>query len=126
MNQRFAACLFAFSLLFPGLASGASFLIQDVIIEGNRVYSREKIFEILQITPGKSYQSEYIKSQINKLMAQYETDGYTLVTLENILIDLESRLIITINEGVIVEMYIRGTGLRTLFQLRQDINILPG
>lgn len=126
MNQRFAACLFAFSLLFPGLASGASFLIQDVIIEGNRVYSREKIFEILQITPGKSYQSEYIKSQINKLMAQYETDGYTLVTLENILIDLESRLIITINEGVIVEMYIRGTGIRTLFQLRQDINILPG
>jgi hypothetical protein len=104
----------------------ATFTINDVAITGNRAYSREKILQILNIKPGKKYSSEYVKARVKALSEQYEVDGYSLASIESSAIDLDSRLIIKINEGIISEMYIRGTGLKGIFLLRQEVTLLRG
>jgi hypothetical protein len=121
MYKLFFYILLIFCSLTTNYLFSNSFIVKEIVVEGNKVYSNEKILEILHITPGISYKSEYIKGQISKLAAQYKIDGYSLINIENAGFDLDSRLIIRIKEGIIADIFIRGLGIMAALNLRKII-----
>lgn len=99
-----------------------SFFIKDIFIEGNKIYSKEEIIEILQIKPNESYPVTYLKEKILELKKRYIDNGYTLINIDNVNFDLNSNLIIRIKEGKIANFYIRGVGINVTLTIRQKIS----
>lgn len=82
---------------------GPQYNWNDIVFEGNFFYSDLDLQKLLQLSPGKPFDFSAIEPGINLLMDHYLSNGFTDVTIEWEILDLDSTspsLKIIIEEGI--------------------------
>lgn len=101
-------------------------LVKEVIIEGNKSYSDEKLLSILDIEEGKVLnQSKLVKGrkEIDKL---YQDNGYILAGFKDINISDEGILKLEFNEGYINDIIIKGNEKTKDFVILRELEFAEG
>ncbi len=101
--------------------------VTSIDIEGNSVFSERKILSIMFTKAGKPLNTHTLDKDLDRIIELYRRDGYALMEFENVDWDEKSgRLSITIREGFIDAIEIRGNEKSHAYIIRREFSSLKG
>lgn len=123
MSQKIYKIILIFSLILTcsKIASGLSAnmptksqklpVISEIIFKGNTAFPSQEIMKLMVNKPGKSLDTASLKRDIDAIFRFYHSKGYTMAKVSDVTLTSERKLIITISEGWLREVVIKGNVL---------------
>lgn len=100
--------------------------LKDVTIKGTKVISEEKIKELMNSKIGQMLNTKTLREDITTIEKFYNENGYILAFIEDVNVAPEGSLTITINEGFINDIKIKGNEKTKEYVIRREIKVKPG
>lgn len=99
--------------LFANMPTKAQKLpvISEIIFKGNTVFSSREIKELMINKPNEPLDPLSLKRDIETISMFYHSQGYVMAKVSDVTLTSERKLIITINEGWLREVVIKGNKL---------------
>lgn len=82
--------------------------VQKIKLEGNTKFSDEQLLGLIQTTNGKMLNSKALSDDIGKIEKKYHDDGYVLAKVNDVAMDLDGTLTISLREGLIEDIKASG------------------
>ncbi len=70
------------------LSEGEPFIINQLLIIGNSVFSKQQIKQFIRASPGVIFKSQQLEGDVQKIITRYAAEGYLLVNVEIQKIDI--------------------------------------
>jgi len=83
-------------------------IIKKIKIQGNTKYSTEQLETLMQTTINRILNSQQLNTDLEKIEKKYHDDGYVLSKVQDVAMDLDGTLTITLREGLIEEITTSG------------------
>lgn len=100
--------------------------LKELSIKGTRVYSEEKIKEMMKTKTGQMLNSKSLREDITTIEKFYNESGYILAFIEDVNISPEGALTVTINEGFINAIRISGNEKTKEYVIHREMQVKPG
>ena len=101
-------------------------IISEIIFKGNTVFSSPEIMKLMVNKPGKSLDIVSLKRDIDAISLFYHSKGYTMANVSDVTLTSQRKLIITISEGWLREVVIKGNVLVKKEVIRREFNSCIG
>jgi outer membrane protein assembly factor BamA len=75
-------------------------------LSGNSLYQPDEIFDFLNIELGRQFNNRKFNAGLKRLYRKTREDGYTHLSVEEIMVDLNGSVHIAINEGILREVVV--------------------
>ena len=76
-------------------------IISKVSVSGQTLYTEEQLKEALGIKEGEILNGNLLDPQNNGIIKKYNADGYSLARVENIKIEKDGSLVVSLTEGIV-------------------------
>lgn len=118
---------------FESLAEGVKLIIEvvehpvlkDVIFEGNTKISDEELMSQMKLEAGKVINSHALDESVKAIRQVYQDRGYILAYVKDLQVE-EGILTLTIDEGAILDVEIRGNEKTKDYVIMREIDLKPG
>lgn len=102
-------------------------IIENIEINGNSLISDEEILDIINDESDKIYNSIQFQKAISRINAIYDEKGYSLAHIKNFQIDdINKKLTINIDEGIISEIRIIGNEITRTHVIKREFTLKSG
>ena len=101
-------------------------VLEEVVIEGNREVSDNKLRELLSLKTGEILNMVQLEEGQQEVMEYYEQEGYILAGIEDVRIEDQNKLHFRINEGQFQEIKLEGNKRTKDFVVKDRISAEPG
>lgn len=101
-------------------------ILRSVEINGNSVYSTEKIESMLNVKQGEILNIKTLNIDLSNIEASYRQDGYILAKLKDISIDESGNLSLLFNEGILEGYSVKGNDKTKDYVITREMRIKPG
>jgi len=101
-------------------------VLNSVEILGNKVYSTDKIEDMLTVKKGEILNIRQLNTDLANIEASYRQDGYILAKLRDISIDESGNLTLTFNEGILEGYVVKGNDKTKDYVITREMRIKPG
>ena len=100
-------------------------ILKDVIYEGNTLYTKEELDNIMTIKRGEILNSNTLHDNISAIQEDYRNEGFILMKVTDMNIDKEGVLTLKINEGILEGYAVKGNKKTkdyvVLREMRQEV-----
>ena len=79
-------------------------VISKVIVTGQTLYTEEQLKEALGVKEGEILNGNLLNPENNGIIKKYNVDGYSLARIENIKVEKNGTLEISLTEGIVTEI----------------------
>ncbi len=101
-------------------------ILRSIEINGNEVYSSDKIESMLQVKPGEILNIKTLNTDLANVEASYRQDGYILAKLKDISIDESGNLSLLFNEGILEGYEVKGNDKTKTYVITREMRMKPG
>ncbi|MFW5855744.1 MAG: BamA/OMP85 family outer membrane protein [Bacillota bacterium] len=101
-------------------------MIEEINIEGNEVYDREEIVNILDVQEGDMLNVQSLNDGLKELQQKYKDDGYAMAGFRDVNISEDGQLSVKIDVGHLNEIVIKGNEKTKDFVITRELDIEPG
>ena len=99
--------------------------IEEIVFEGNTVYSSEDLMELVFSKPGSVFNRIFFRHDLQRIKEKYEKDGYTLVRMEDVTFE-DGVVKIKIVEPRVGDIIIQGNKRTKTFVIEREILLKKG
>lgn len=100
--------------------------LKEVTIKGTKMISEEKIKDMMNTKVGQMLNAKILREDVAMIEKFYNEQGYILAFIEDVNIAPEGGLTITINEGFIHSIKIKGNEKTKEYVIRREMKVKPG
>lgn len=83
-------------------------VVKRINIKGNTKFSTERLGQLIQTSSDKMLNSKILSEDLGRIEKQYHDDGYVLAKIEDVSMDIDGTLNISIREGLIEDIKVNG------------------
>ena len=83
-------------------------ILKDVVYEGNTLYTKEELDNIMTVKKGEILNSNTLHDNISAIQEDYRNEGFILMKVTDMNIDKEGVLTLKINEGILEGYAVKG------------------
>lgn len=100
--------------------------VKEIVIKGNKAVPTEKITELLKNVPGPLLNSKTLSQSVKELEKYYHDQGYILAKVSDVAIGSGGVLTITINEGLLEGVTVKGNEKTKEYVITREMVVKPG
>lgn len=101
-------------------------LIKEVKIEGNEVYTKEKLIDLIGVQKGQVLNVKQLNNGLKNAQQKYQDEGYIMAGIKNVNIDKDGILNIKLNVGHLNEIKINGNTKTKDFVILRNLDLEEG
>jgi outer membrane protein insertion porin family len=102
-------------------------VINNIVIEGNTVYSTAEIESLISSKPGKLLNFKNLQSDIDKINSLYKDNGYVLARVIDVETDETNRVLrFKILEGAVESIVLKGNEVTQDYVILRELDTKPG
>ncbi|AIF53778.1 outer membrane protein assembly factor [Pelosinus sp. UFO1] len=100
-------------------------VLQDIIIKGNTKVSTDKLSSMLKVTKGSILNSKTLNENVRAIEQYYHDQGFILTKVSDVAMGTGGVLTITINEGVLEGIQIKGNEKTKDYVITREMKLKP-
>ncbi|GMB01314.1 BamA/TamA family outer membrane protein [Pelosinus sp. IPA-1] len=100
-------------------------VLQDIIIKGNTKVSTDKLSSMLKVTKGSILNSKTLNENVRAIEQYYHDQGFILTKVSDVSMGNGGVLTITINEGVLEGIQIKGNEKTKDYVITREMKLKP-
>lgn len=100
-------------------------VLQDIIIKGNTKVSTDKLSSMLKVTKGSILNSKSLNENVRAIEQYYHDQGFILTKVSDVAMGTGGVLTITINEGVLEGIQIKGNEKTKDYVITREMKLKP-
>ncbi|MBM7622915.1 BamA/OMP85 family outer membrane protein [Sporohalobacter salinus] len=100
--------------------------LKKLKFKGNESITSKKLKEKLNLKQDKLLNTNKLNNGLRKIESYYKEQGYVLAKVEDVLMEKDGTLVITINEGKLSEIKIKGNEKTKDFVIKRKLSMEPG
>lgn len=100
-------------------------VLQDIIIKGNTKVSTDKLNSMLKVTKGSILNSKTLNENVRAIEQYYHDQGFILTKVSDVAMGTGGVLTITINEGVLEGIQIKGNEKTKDYVITREMKLKP-
>lgn len=101
-------------------------VFQELVIGGNTKVSGDKLSSMLTVTKGSVLNFTVLNNNVRAMEQYYHDQGYILAKVSNVTINPSGVLTLTINEGILEGVQIKGNDRTKEYVIRREMKLKPG
>ena len=102
-------------------------IIEDIIIEGNTVYSTEEIVSLISTKKGEIMNFKNLQEDIDKINSYYKENGYMLARVVDVETDEDTNILrFKIIEGIVEAITLEGNEATRDYVILRELKTKPG
>ena len=102
-------------------------VINDIVIEGNTVYSAEELIALMESEPGQVSNNRTIIRDLRAIQDKYDDAGYIFARVMDVTTEEETgNLVITLVEGEVEEVRVAGNDKTRTYVITRGMRTKPG
>jgi len=100
-------------------------VIQDIVIKGNTKVTAEKLKSMLTVTKGSVLNTKIVNDNVRAMEKYYHDQGYILTKVSDISMSPSGVLTLTINEGMVEAIQIKGNEKTKDYVINREMKLQP-
>jgi len=100
-------------------------ILQDIVIKGNTKITVDKLMSILTVKKGDILNSKVLNTNVRAMEQYYHDQGYILTKISDVAMSPGGVLTITINEGMVEAIQIKGNEKTKEYVITREMKLKP-